>query len=162
MTWGRPIEPGDWVRTTRKVPVTLTDELLGSGVPAGARGVVCERTRSRLRVELEHGLATVAVTVRARDCRLVRRRGGREGFHRWTGWRRAARLGLLCFMAWPLARFTVLYWWYHRSFEGYAGELALAFVDSTLKMAGNLLTDPFRTVIYLGFLALVGRLAMSR
>lgn len=162
MTWGRPIEPGDWVRTTRKVPVTLTDDLVGSGVPEGARGVVCERSGPRLRVELEYGLSTVPVTVRARDCRLVRRRGGREDFHRWVGRRRAARVGLLCFMAWPLAQFTVLYWWYNRSFEGYAGELSLALVDSTLKMTGHLLTDPCRTVIYLGFLALVGRLAISR
>lgn len=162
MTWGRPIESGDWIRTTRKVAVTLSDDLLGTGVPAGARGVVCERNGSRLRVELEHGLGTVSVTVRARDCRVVRRRGGREGFHRWAGRRRAARLGLLCFVAWPLAEFTVLYWWYNRSFEGYTGELALALVDSTVEMAGHLIADPLRTVIYLGFLGLVGRIAMSR
>lgn len=161
MTWGRPIEPGDWVRITRKVPVTLADDFLGSGVPAGTRGVVCDRSGSRLRVELDHGFATVAVTVRSRDCRLVRRRGGHENFHRAAGRRRAARVGLLCFMAWPLAQFTVLYWWYNRSFEGYTGELALALVDSAVEIADQLVTDPVRALVYLGFLTVVGRLAFA-
>lgn len=141
--------------------MTLSDDLLGTGVPVGARGVVCERNGSWLRVELEHGLGTTTVAVRARDCRVVRRRGGREGFHRWAGRRRAARLGLLCFMAWPLAQFTVLYWWYNRSFEGYINELALAVVDSTVEMADHLVTDPVRTLVYLGFLTVVGRLAFA-
>jgi hypothetical protein len=161
VTWGRRIEPGDWVRTTEKVSVGIADELLGTGVPAGARGVVCERNGSWLRVDLEHGLATVSVRVRARDCRVVRRQGGRERFHRWSGRRRAARIGLLCFTLWPLAQFTVLYWWYNRSFEGLTGELALAAVDSAVEMADHLVTDPARTLVYLGFLAVVGRLALS-
>lgn len=162
MTWGRPIEPGDWVRTVRKVPVTLADDLLGTGAPAGARGVVRERRSSRLRVELEHGLGTVVATLRARDCRLVRRRGGSEEFHRWADRRRAARIGLMCFVAWPLVQFSALYWWYYGSFEGYFGELALAIVDSAVDMADQLVTDPVRALVYLGFLTVVGRLAFAK
>ena len=161
MTWLRSVEPGDWVRTTRAVNVSLTDCLTGAGIPPGARGVVCERSGSRLRVELEHGLSTVSTTIRVRDCRIVRRQGGRDDFHRSAGRRRAVRLGLVVFTCWPLAQFTVLYGWYNRSFDGYAAGLALACLDSSVEIAGHVVADPVQTVLYLGFLAAVGRYAFS-
>jgi len=157
--WGRPAQPGDWVRSTTTVPTGLMDELMGGGLPAASRGVVISRSGRWLTVEFDNGLGTTTTRVKDSHCRVERRGGGQERFRARSRRMTIIRLALAGFLLWPFAQFVVLYVWYNRTLDGIVSALALSTVESIGDLAQQFVTHPIRTLLYLGFLSVLGRLA---
>lgn len=160
--WGRPAQPGDWVRATTTVPTGLLDDLTGGGLPAGSRGVVTGRSGRWLTVDFDNGLGITTTRVKDSHCRIDRRGGGRQRFHQNASRMTIVRLALAGFVLWPLAQFLAYYLWHNRTLDGVVPALLLATLDSVGDLGIHLITNPVRTVLYLGFLAVVGRIAFRR
>lgn len=157
--WGTQPEAGDWVKVTETMPVSLTDHILGSGVPAGTRGVVVGRAGNHLEVELDTGFGTTRVNVSAAKCTLVKRGGGKDTFLRRAGTMGAIRVALCLFLTWPFIQFGCLYWWEKRTFDGIVEELALAAVQSADGWILTVIHDPGPALIYALFIAVLSRIA---
>ncbi|GGD24606.1 hypothetical protein [Nocardioides daphniae] len=160
--WGRPAQPGDWVSATTKISTGLLDDLTGGGLPAGSRGVVTDRSGRWLTVEFDNGPGTTTARVKDSHCHIARRGGGRDRFHDRTRRMSIVRLALAAFLLWPFAQFFALYLWYNRTLDGIMPALALATLESVGDFAAQIVTEPVRTLLYLGFLAVLGRLAFRR
>lgn len=157
--WGRPAEPGDWVRAKDKVSTGFMDDITGGGLPAGSRGVVTGRSGRWLTVDFDTGFGTTTVQVRDDRCRIDRRRGGQEHFHNRARRMAIARVALAGFLLWPFAQFFILYLWHNRTLDGAIPTLTLAGLDSLGEMLVHLINSPVQTLIYLGFLWVLWRLA---
>lgn len=160
--WDRPAQPGDWVRATTEVSTGLLDDLTGGGLPAGTRGVVTGRSGRWLTVDFDNGLGTTTTRVKDSDCHIDRRRGGRRQFHNRARRMMIVRLALVGFLLWPFVQFFTLYFWHNRTLDGVISALALATLDSVGDLAIQLLNNPVRTLLYLGFLLVLGRIAFRR
>lgn len=160
--WGRPAQPGDWVRSTTTVPTGLIDDLTGSGLPAHSRGVVIGRSGRWLTVEFDYGLGTTTARVKDSHCRIERRGGGQERFRERSRRMTIIRLALAGFLLWPFAQFVVMYVWYNHTLEGIIPALAIASLEGVGVLAQQFVTQPVQTLIYLGFLSVLGRLAFRR
>lgn len=157
------LEPGDWVRTTRTVPLTLTDRLLGDGgLPRGTRGVVIARRGGRLDVELDVGWGITRATVKTRDVRAVRRGGGVGEFRARRSRLATARFAVAVALTLPLAHFTILYWWTYRSFDGFVPALVTAALYSAEDSFVAALHQPVKAILYFAVVALLGRFAFGR
>lgn len=154
-----PIGPGDWVLARERIPVTVTDHLLGAGIQPGTRGVVTSRTASLLEVDFATGYGTTTVTTRASTCTLARRGGGQQSSHSRTRVITTIRLALAAFLLWPLVQFVLSYLWHERTLNGIEAALAVAAVDSLLAWVGAMLAEPGRALAYLGFLAVISKIA---
>lgn len=159
--WGNPA-PGDWVRATRTVPVTLTDRLIGSGIGPGTVGLVVARTGSRLQVRWDAGWGTATCSVPMSDCRLHRRGLGEEAFARRTRVLTTVRVALALFLLWPFVQFAVLYLWMNRTTDGLLPALAVSTVEGALDFVGLALTHPVQSLVYAAFLASLSHLAFRR
>lgn len=159
MMWNRRAQPGDWVRATAKITTGLVDELTGGGLPAGSRGVVTSRSGRWLIIEFDNGIGITTTRVKDDRCRIDRRAGGLHQFRERTRRMTIARLALMGFLLWPVAQFIFLYLWHNRTADGIAPALVLASLDGVGDLAGQLVTNPVRTLIYLVFLTGLGRIA---
>lgn len=160
--WGRPAQPGDWVRATTTIPTGLLDDLTGGGLPAGSRGVVTDRSGRWLTVDFDNGLGTITTRVKDSHCCVDRRGGGWQRFHDGNRRMTIVRVALGGFLLWPLAQFLTLYLWHNRTLDGFVSALALASFESIGDLANQLISNPVRTLVYLGFLAVLGRIAFRR
>lgn len=158
MIRNRHIDKGDWVRTTRTVPTSAMDELTGTGIQAGTRGVTTNRSGRWLTVEFGAGLATRTTRVNASHCQLIRRGAGHHRFHQRTRLI-LARLSIAAFLLWPIVQFTILYFWQNHTLEGIGTQFANAVADTTVDTFNHLLTHPLQTAIYVGFLTVLSRFA---
>jgi hypothetical protein len=158
--WGG-VQVGDWVRSRARLPVTLADHLLQSGIKPGARGVVTATSGSRALVDFDAGLGTVSASVSQRHLRVVRRGGGIGSFKTNAHRRLIARVALIIFLALPVLQFLAAYAWINRGFDGITVAFAEGVVQSVLDWLNMLLTQPARTAIYIGCLWVVARLARS-
>lgn len=153
---GRP-EPEDWIKTTRTIPVTFSDHLMGGGVPEGSRGVVRSRVGNRVTVLLDTGSQ---VTIRASDVRVTKRIGGTEAFQKRSRTIGTIRLALALFLLAPIGWFVLQYLWAHKSFDG----IMVAFVEagffSLNEWIATAIAHPGQTLIYSLFLYFLGRVAL--
>jgi hypothetical protein len=159
---GRRPEPGDWVRATRRLPVTVTDHLTDGGLPAGTRGVVVGGRGRYTEVEFRAVLGTARVRVPTDGLRLDRRGGGREAFRNRSRRVTAVRLALAAFLLLPLAHFVGSYTWEHRSLDGLVPAFAVAAVNSAGDWLFTAIDQPVRALVYTGFLAALTRIAFGR
>lgn len=162
MMWGRSAQPGDWVRATARVPTGLIDELTEGGLSAGSRGVVTGRSGLWLTVDFDNGLGTTTTRVRSSQCRIERRAGGQERFYDRARRMAIVRLALAGFMLWPFAQFVLLYVWHNHTLAGIVPSLMLATLESIGDLANEFFMSPVRTLVYVGFLAVLGRIAFRR
>ena len=163
MSWWSAGEPGDWVRATASIPVTVSDRLTGQGgLPAGTLGVVLDRYGSRLRVEFDAGWGTATATVNGRSVRVVRRAGGTSAFRTRTRRLTLARLAVAVALALPVLQFVAAYIWAYRTFNG----IVPAFVEGAVYGAQDsflaALHQPRQAIIYFGVIALLSRFAFGR
>lgn len=160
--WGHTPQPGDWVRTTTKVPIGIADYLTASGLPAGTSGVVTGRTGRRVTVELDTGYGLATATVDANHLTTTRRQGGRSPFLARTRLRNGARVGLMLFIAWPTIQYIATYLWINHTADGLIESIFL----STLEAAGDFLvasiTSPIKALLYIALLTVLSRLAFKR
>ncbi len=154
---------GDWVRSTRVLPVTFTDHLLGgdAGIARGSKGVVLARRGRRVTVAFDVGWGTQRATVSIRDCRVVRRGGGADRFFRISRYTTAARLGLALVLLFPVLQFVVQYLLINHSLNGITDELVLATVQGALDMAVDLLNHPVKSIVYLLVVGVMSRFAFG-
>lgn len=157
--WGTPPGAGDWVKVKETLPVSVTDHLLGAGLPAGTQGVVTGRTGNKLDVEFDTGFGTARATVPAGKCALVKRGGGKEAFIRRAGTVGTIRFALCLFLTWPLIQFAGLYWWEKRTFDGIVEDFTLAAVESAGEWVVTVIHDPGPALIYALFIAVLSRFA---
>lgn len=158
MTWGA-VREGDWVRNRATMPVTISDHLSKSGIKPGTRGVVTATTGSRANVTFDGGIGTVSTTVPIRSLRVVRRGGGVDRFATHQSRLNAARAALALFLAWPVISWVIQYVWINKSFSGMIPAFAVGVLQSIGDWITLLVTSPLHTVIYLVFLAILGKLA---
>lgn len=155
---GQP-RPGDWVRNTELVPTNLADHVLCSGLRRGTRGVVVSRSWSHLEVEFDTGYGMVRARVPHRAVRVVRRDGGRDRFHRRTSRLTVVRLAVAAFLLFPVVWWVGAYLWTFRTFDGIVPAFAVAAMDSAADLALGALEHPVQSLVYAGFLAVLGRFA---
>lgn len=147
--FARSPQPGDWVRTTETVHTGVVDALVGSGIGAGAQGVVLSRTGSQAEVELHDGWGRTRVTVPARALHVTRRDGGAEAFRARSSRLGAIRLGAFVAMVAPVALFVVQYLLRFHTFDGIVGAFALGTVDAGVQTLQYLFTNPVHAVLFL-------------
>ncbi len=161
--WGLGADPGDWIRTTTTVPLTLTDRLLSyGGLPPGTPGVVLERYGNRLRVEFDSGWGSVTGTVRFRDIQVVRRGAGAAAFRRRTSRLATARLATAVALSLPILQFVATYLWENRSFGGIVPAFVMAALYGAEDSLLATLHEPRRGVAYLVVVTLLYRFAFGR
>jgi hypothetical protein len=160
--WGQQPMTGDWVRIREKTPVTATDHITGSGIPAGARGVVTGTAGSKLEVEFETGYGTTKTRIAATKCTVIRRHGGRDVFIRRVGFIRTVRLALCLFLSWPLIQFVMMYWWEQRTFDGIVEEFTLASVDSIGDWVLSAINNPVPVLLYAAFILSLSKFAFRQ
>lgn len=158
MIWGG-LQVGDWVKANRTVPVTFTDSITESGVRPGTMGVVTDTAGSRVQVAFEGGFGTVDAWVPTRHLRVVGRGRGVGSFRSHARRIAVARAALSLFLAWPVLKFLAIYGWTHHGFSGVTSAFALAVIDSIGDWLAMLVQQPVKTVVYLIFLGILGRLA---
>lgn len=161
VTWWTAPQQGDWVATTRTVPVTLTDRALGGGLPAGTRGVVVERRGGRLGVELDGGWGRVTAEVHARDLRLVGRGRGAAAFRSRTSRLAAARIAVAGMLLLPVGHFVLAYLWAYHTFDGILGAFAVAVLDGAGQSLIAALHEPVRALVYFVVVAVLWRIAFG-
>lgn len=161
MSWRSP-DTGDWIRTTKTIPLTLTDAVLGGGLPRGTQGVVNRRAGSRVTADFATGFGTITATVDASSCRVERRGGGRDAFRDHVRLMTVVRLALAAFLSWPIVQFVGVYVWTHHSFDGIAGAFVVGVVDGFGDWLIALVQHPLSTVVYVVFLALLSKVAFRR
>lgn len=154
-------EPGDWVRLKRLTPTSFTDHLTGDGLPAGSLAVVTSRSGGSLEVEVDAGWGSTRTRVRASEVRLVRRGGGQEAFARRVHHLTVVRVSLALFLLWPVLQFTGWYLWEYRTFDGLTTALAIGMVEGAMEQIAELIADPVRGLLLLGFFAVLGRIAFG-
>lgn len=159
--WGSPA-PGDWVRVTRTVPVSITDHLTNSGLRPGTLGLVIARTGSRLQVRWDAGWGTTTATVSVRDCRLHSRGRGEEAFGRRTRVMTTVRLALALFLIWPFVQFTLIYLWTYRTADGLPPALAIGTVNGVMDFVALAFAHPVQSLVYAVFLSVLSRFAFQR
>lgn len=164
--WSTP-RPGDWVRSTRRVPVGVLDQLTGGGLPPGTRGVVVGTAPgllcSDLLVAYDAGLAgTVTARTRARDLRTVRRGGGVDEFRRSRGRLAAARAGVAAVFVAPVLWFAIQYVVERRSTDGLMSTLVVGSVYGAFDFVGFLVAEPLRAIAYLLVTSVAWRFAFRR
>ena len=152
---------GDWVRLKRTTPTTLTDHLTNGGLPPGSLAVVKGRSFGSLDVEVDAGWGSCDARVRASDVSVVRRGGGHEAFARRVHHLTVIRVSLALFLLWPVIQFTGWYLWEFRSFDGYTTALAISMVEGAIDQVNDLVADPVRGLVLLGFFTLLGRIAFG-
>ena len=168
MTWlfGGPPRAGDWIKTTEKIPVSLTDTLTNGGIPPGTRGVVTEVTGffgGRLVAKVDGGLfGPMTVRMQASQVRVTRRGGGVEAYKQAAGRRGAIRAGAAIAMLGPLLFFSVKYLATGGSPDGLLAMLINGALYSALELLEYLLTNPVHALIYCAIVWLVGRVAFGR
>ena len=167
MSWffGSP-DVGDWVRTTKSVPVTLTDSLMGTGLPAGTRGVVLEAGGlfgTWLVVKLDGGFAgRVTVRLRASHVRVLRRRAGVDRFDRAVARRTAMRAGATLALVAPIVWFVGSYVVSTGGTDGMLPALAEGVILSFIELVQYFVTSPMQAAIYCALAWGFGRLAFGR
>ncbi len=163
MRWWRPAaDRGEWVRTTKVVPLGVTDRMLNRGLPRGTRGVVVARQGGRLRVEFDTGWGLVSGTVRRQDVQVLRHGGGAERFRARTGLLACARLAVAVVLALPVLQFVVAHLWAYRSFDGIASTFALAALGGAEQSLLAALHQPKKALAYVIVLTLLSRFAFGR
>ena len=165
--FGSTPRAGDWVRTTRRVPVGFTDALSGGGLPPGTSGVVVSDSvgwwSSDVVVEFASSFGgTVSARAPARHLRVVRRGGGVPEFRRHSSHLGAARLGVAAAFLGPLLWFVISYVVEHRSTDGLAADLAQGFVYGGLDFLTFLLNEPVRALVYLLVTSVAWKVAFGR
>ena len=168
MSWllGRAPEIGDWIKTTEKVPVSLTDTLTGGGVPAGTRGVITEVSGifgSNLVARLDGGLGgSVKARVRPSQVRVIRRSGGTESYRRSASRRNQVRLGAALALLGPLLYFCITYLLRGGTKEGLIVALITGAIYGALGTVEYVVTNPIPGLVYCAVVWCVGRLAFGR
>jgi hypothetical protein len=140
----------------------MTDRLTGDGLKPGTRGVVVERTGSRVVVDFDAGFGTHRATVRSWDVRVVRHNGGFDAFHRRAhtlGW---ARFGVALALLAPFGVYAARYVLRHHSTSGLVPSLIIGVADSFVGLAAAALSNPIQAVIYLAILTVLSRFAFGR
>ena len=155
-------EPGDWVRTARRLPVSTYDMLTGDGLPLGTRGLVRSYRHGRLVVDLDTGWGTVTVSLRPRDCFVVRAGGGEQAFRRRASRVLLVRASVLAGLHLPLVLFVASYAWQRGTLDGVQGALVLAAIDSAFAAVEAAVHSPQQALLYYGVVALLLRFALGR
>jgi hypothetical protein len=170
VTWfsGGAPQPGDWIKTTKRVKVSLTDYLLGdgAGVPPGTRGVITETTglfNIALTAQLDGGLfGPVTVRLRPDQVRVIRRGGGLEAYRESAHRRALIRSAAVIATLGPIVIFAARY----LAAGGSKGALLVALMNGVFYGVLNTveygLTNPMNGLIYCGIVWLIGRLAFGR
>lgn len=163
MSWWASPEPGDWVRTTRTLPLTLTDHLLGdgAGLPAGSRGVVLSRNGGRLSVEFDGGWGPITATIRVDDCRIQRRGAGPEAFRSRARRLALVRVSLAVALTLPVLQFLVAYLWQNGSFDGIIAAFAAASVYGALDFLAAAVQHPVQAAVYCVVVTVLTRFAFG-
>jgi len=168
MSWllGRAPGVGDWIKTTETVPVSLTDALTGSGVPAGTRGVITKVSGffgGHLVARFDGGLlGSVTAQVRPSHVRVIRRGAGIEAFNRSVGRRNQVRLGAALALLGPLLYFCSTYMLRGGTKEGLIVELMNSAIYGAQEMLEYVVTNPAQGLLYCALVWGVGRLAFGR
>jgi len=161
--FGRVPQPGDWVATRHRIPISLTDHLLGDagGLKPGTRGVVVRSSGfGRVEARFSIGLAgSVTASVRSSDLRVVRRGGGEDAFAAHTSRLNAARLGVAIALIAPFAYFVVAWHLHGGTKEGLLPALIDGACSGALDLLAYALTNPMKALIYLVIVTLAGRFA---
>jgi hypothetical protein len=157
--WGTQPDTGDWVIAKEIIPVSLTDHLLGTGLPSGTKGVITGKAGNKLEVEFDTGMGTTRANVSVSKCALVKRGGGKDAFLRRAGTVGTVRLALCLFLIWPLIQFAGLYWWEKRTFDGIVEEFTLAGIESAGEWIMSMIDDPVPVLAYALFIAVLSRFA---
>lgn len=164
--FGRPPAVGDWIKTTEKVPVSLTDTLTGGGVPAGTRGVITEVSGifgSNLVARLDGGLGgSITARMRPSQVRVIRRRGGIESYGRSASRRNQVRLGAALALLGPLLYFCITYMLRGGTKEGLIVELINGVIVGAVGMVEYVVASPIQGLLYCAVVWCVGRVAFGR
>ncbi|WP_347351354.1 hypothetical protein [Intrasporangium sp.] len=158
----RPAEPGDWVKLTRTVPTSFTDQLTGDGLRAGTQALVITRHGRRLQIDADAGWGTVTATIDATDAVVVRRDGGTDRWQATTHRRTTARLALALALAWPILSFATQYIWLQHSLDGLPGAIALGIVSAIPDQVEAFLNEPVKAVLYIALTTALARIAFGR
>lgn len=160
--FGTSLREGDWVRTDKVLPVSLSDHLSGDGLRRGTRGVVTGVSGSRVTVDFDTGWGLRTETVRASALTRVRRDGGTEQFRRSASRSTIIRVGLALALFGPLLYFVGWYWWTFGTFNGLLPTLIDGIVDDAIDTLNAALAHPVQAVLYSVILTLVTRWVFRR
>lgn len=148
----RRLQPGDVVRAQRTIPLRLSDRLAGRGVRSGRHGVVIATDGRKARVTFDGRRYGGTGWVRSRNLGVVSRAP------RPLAWIVPVKAALVVFLGAPAIRFIVVHVWTHSGFDGFGTAIGNQVGDGMLACGQVATTDPYRAVLYLGFLGVVSRL----
>lgn len=151
------INQGDWVKSTRTIPISINDRLSGGGIAAGTRGVVTAITGTRITVEFDTRWGLCTAIVPARGLTRIRREGGVQQFRQRAHTSTLIRIGLALALAFPILYFTGWYLWTYHTFDGIVPAFVQTSLDSLTDWLAAALAHPVQTVIASILLAAIGR-----
>jgi hypothetical protein len=154
-------EPGDWVRLTRMVPVTLADHIGGDGLRRGSRALVIARYGGRVELDVDAGWGSCRTTVSLGDCALVRKGGGAKAFRSRTRTITIVRVSLALFLSWPILYFVGVYLWTYRSLDGIVAAFMMNVVDGIPDQIDAALHEPVKAVAAAVLFAVIMRVALG-
>lgn len=158
----RRMAAGDWVRTTRQIPADPIHALLGDrGLPAGAHGVVLDRSGRWVQVEFGNGYAARTLRVPVSAVQITRPGGGLTRDHAHARTWTIVRVSLLVFLAWPFLSFTARYLWTERTTAGLLDTLVIASIDSALVFVLEAVHQPGKALLYIGLCTILTRIVVG-
>lgn len=155
-------ERGDLVKVKRDIPITITDHLTNNpGIHRGTRGLVRERTGTRLTVAFDTGLGITEVTVKTGDCELIRKGADEQRFLDFAQIKAAVRTGALIALTLPILWYLAVYWTQTGSLNGIIPAITLSAVESALELPTLILAHPTQTLIWILAGTLATRIALG-
>lgn len=166
MSFFRSPQPGDWIKTTRPIRVSLTDYLMGDngGIRPGTRGVVIRvHGWNSLEVLLDTGLSgSVTARVRPGQIRVVRRDAGIDSFRETTSRINAIRFGVAMAFVLPLGYFAIVWFLKGGTTDGLTAALVDSAIYGMLDLLSYALSNPINALIYIAIVSVAARFAFGR